>query len=74
MTILEPTVGEPLLSVENLSVKFGRFTALKPMSYTIRRGQTLAVVGEFRIREVGLRPRDDEATSEHCRRRRTDYV
>ncbi|MBO9126512.1 MULTISPECIES: ABC transporter ATP-binding protein [unclassified Rhizobium] len=46
MTILEPTVGEPLLSIENLSVKFGRFTALKPMSYTIRRGQTLAVVGE----------------------------
>ncbi|MGI8398218.1 ABC transporter ATP-binding protein (plasmid) [Agrobacterium deltaense] len=46
MTAQKPTVGEPLLSVENLSVKFGSFTALRPMSYTIGRGQTLAVVGE----------------------------
>ena len=39
-------VGDTLLSVENLTVAFGGLTAVNPVSYAIRRGQTLAVVGE----------------------------
>lgn len=35
-----------LLAVEDLSVAFGGVPAVRPMSYTIRHGQTLAVVGE----------------------------
>ncbi len=40
------TAGDTLLAVENLSVSFNGVTAVKPMSYTIQRGKTLAVVGE----------------------------
>ena len=37
---------EPLLSVRNLTVTFGSFTAVKDLSFDIHEGQTLAVVGE----------------------------
>ena len=37
---------EPLLSVRNLTVTFGSFTAVKDVSFDIHEGQTLAVVGE----------------------------
>ena len=37
---------EPLLSVRNLTVTFGSFTAVEDVSFDIHEGQTLAVVGE----------------------------
>ena len=37
---------EPLLSVRNLTVTFGSFTAVEDLSFDIHEGQTLAVVGE----------------------------
>ena len=37
---------EPILSVRNLTVTFGSFTAVKDVSFDIHEGQTLAVVGE----------------------------
>ncbi|TDK48965.1 ABC transporter ATP-binding protein [Antarcticimicrobium luteum] len=36
----------PLLSVENLSLNFGSFNAVRDLSFDIARGETLALVGE----------------------------
>ncbi len=37
---------EPLLSVRDLTVTFGSFTAVDRVSFDLHEGQTLAVVGE----------------------------
>lgn len=37
---------QPLLSIRNLTVTFGSFTALNNISYDVHAGETLAVVGE----------------------------
>ena len=45
--IKEPASGAPaLLEVTNLAKTYGKFTALKGVSFTLSRGQSLAVVGE----------------------------
>lgn len=36
----------PLLAVKNLTVKFGSFTAVDDLSFTLNSGETLAIVGE----------------------------
>jgi len=36
----------PILSVSNLSISFGGFSAVKDVSFDIRKGETLALVGE----------------------------
>ena len=39
-------VSEPILEVKNLSVQFGRLMVLRNINLTIRRGETVAVIGE----------------------------
>ncbi len=46
---LEPAAApaaEPVMTVEDLSVSFGGTPAVRPMSFTVQAGRTLAVVGE----------------------------
>ena len=42
----EPASSEPVLSVRNLTVTFGSFTAVDDVSFDLHPGRTLAVVGE----------------------------
>ena len=42
----EPRVGEPLVELRNMTVRFGKQTILNNISLTIPRGQTVAVIGE----------------------------
>lgn len=37
---------DPLLSIENLSLAFGRHTAVKGLSFSVGQGETVALVGE----------------------------
>jgi peptide/nickel transport system ATP-binding protein len=38
--------GQPLLSVSDLRVNYGEYQAVKGVSFTVARGETLALVGE----------------------------
>lgn len=38
--------GQPLLQVENLTVQFGRQAVLRQLSMEVRKGETLAIIGE----------------------------
>src|SRR5882757_1196381 len=38
--------AEPLIEVNNLSVRFGRQEVLRDLTLTVPRGQTLAIIGE----------------------------
>ncbi len=42
----DQTPSIPLLEVRNLAVSFGAVSAVKQVSFTLRRGETLALVGE----------------------------
>ncbi|WP_417827599.1 ABC transporter ATP-binding protein [Thalassospira sp.] len=41
-----PSAHQPLLAIRDLSVKFADATAVKDVSFTLDRGQTMALVGE----------------------------
>ena len=58
--------GEPLLVVEGLVTSFplkggGRVRAVNGVDLELRRGETLAIVGEFGLRQVDARPIGPEA-------------
>ena len=57
--------AEKLLDVRNLSVAFhqaGRTTvAVDRISFDVKKGETVALVGEFGLRQVGDRALGDEA-------------
>ena len=38
--------GDPLLEVENVSVSYGTFKAVQDVSFALKKGQTLGIVGE----------------------------
>jgi peptide/nickel transport system ATP-binding protein len=42
----EPERGEPLLTIEDLTVRFGERDVVKAARFTVSRGETVAVVGE----------------------------
>jgi peptide/nickel transport system ATP-binding protein len=42
----EPERGEPLLAIEDLTVRFGERDVVKAARFTVSRGETVAVVGE----------------------------
>ncbi len=46
MTDAETETGNPVLSVRDLTVTFGSFTAVQDVSFDLHPGRTLAVVGE----------------------------
>ncbi len=51
MTLTEPDmnaddVATDLIEVNNLTVTFGRNTILKDITFSIQRGQTVAIIGE----------------------------
>ena len=44
--VTERTAGEPLVRVEGLTQRFGDFTAVDDISFTVAKGSTHAIVGE----------------------------
>ena len=42
----DQTASAPLLEVRDLAVTFGAMPAVKQISFTLNRGETLALVGE----------------------------
>ena len=44
--VTERTVGEPLVRVDGLTQRFGDFTAVDDISFTVAKGSTHAIVGE----------------------------
>ena len=46
--------GEPLLTVEDLTVRFGERDVVKAARFTVSRGETVAVVGSSNTRTSGL--------------------
>jgi branched-chain amino acid transport system ATP-binding protein len=40
-----PTIGEPILEVDNVTIKFGGVTALDGVSFNIRQGEILGLIG-----------------------------
>ncbi len=73
------TQGAPLLSIRNLTVKFGSFSALENLSFDLQPGKTTAVVGEsgsgksvtalsvMRLVEIGTRAEVTEGEILFCR-------
>ena len=57
--------GENLLSIRDLSVAFGQgareVLAVDRVSFDIGKGETVALVGESRLRKIGHRAVGDEA-------------
>ncbi|MFG6303684.1 ABC transporter ATP-binding protein [Corynebacterium sp. HMSC065D07] len=45
-TTTDRTAGEPLVRVEGLTQRFGNFTAVDDISFTVAKGSTHAIVGE----------------------------
>ncbi len=41
-----PPINEPILVVKDLSVRYGSFEAVQPVSFTLCEGQTLGIIGE----------------------------
>ncbi len=46
LKLFEKGEGDPLLEVQNLSVSFGSFKAVQNVSFSLKKGQTLGIVGE----------------------------
>ena len=46
LKLFEKGEGDPLLEVQNLSVSFGSFKAVQSVSFSLKKGQTLGIVGE----------------------------
>ena len=56
-------INQPLLDVRDLSVAFGATLAVDQVSFSIKRGECVALVGEFRLGKIRQCAVDPEAAA-----------
>ncbi len=55
-----------VLDIEDLRIGFGGVEAVRGIDLRVERGETHCLVGEFGLRQVGLRARGDAAAVAAC--------
>lgn len=69
---------EKILEVKNLSVSFdspkGEVQAVRDVSFSLKKGEVLAIVGESGCREKCVMQKYYEASSQKCKDKRGKYL